>query len=184
DEGVAALTAAIEEQQTELTSRRSRHRELTDEVHALEQRLAFDRERLDSQSGRRKEAETEVESLRAERSDAARAIETARQRETGLRPEIEEATTIIRTRRQELNGLEQEYSALRRRTVDGEERIGRSRRLAEVAEEALSRIGEDEARVETDSLRRQAQRRELLLGLGAYGREFLESSRRLREIER
>ena len=39
------------------------------------------------------------------------------------------------------------------------------------------RIGDDQERVEADALRRQGQRRELLSGLAAYGREFLENLR-------
>ena len=41
DEGLAALTAALEEREKELAERRQRQRALADQTHALEQRLTF-----------------------------------------------------------------------------------------------------------------------------------------------
>jgi chromosome segregation protein len=184
EEGLAALTAAIEEHEKELSSRRRREREVSDRVHNLEQRLGFDRERIEAHGARRSELEEESQSLKAERADIQRSLEAARQRELALQPEIDEAKALIETRRQELNALEQENAGLRRRIAEAEERIERGRRSAAEAEGALSRLGDEEDRVQADALRRQSQRRDLVSQLAGYGRDFKANLERLYALER
>jgi chromosome segregation protein len=184
EEGLLALSSAVEEREKEISSRRTRLREVSDRVHTLEQRLGFDRERIEAQSARRKEIEDELQTLKGDRADHQRAIEAGRQRDLALRPEIEEAKGLIETRRQELNALEQEHLGLRRRVSEAEDRIERSKRLAAEADAALARLGEDEARVQNEAIRRASQKRELIAQLSAYARDFEATRQRLRTAER
>lgn len=184
EEGLAALSSAVEERQGELSTRRQRQRELSDAAHSLEQRLGFDRERIEALTLRRKEVEDELQSLKGERADLQRSVEAARQRVLTLQPETEEAKALIEARRQELNALEQEHSGLRRRVSEAEDRIERSKRQEAEAEAALARLGEDETRVQNDAIRRTAQKRDLITKLTAYGLEFNTSRLRLQTLER
>ncbi len=122
-----------------------RHRDLTDRVHTLEQRQAFDGERLESQTRRRVEIEAELQSLREERSDLQVSLTQAQERGASILPEIEAAKALIETRRQEMNEMEQEYAALRRRIAESEERIERAQRGAVEAEASLTRLTEEES---------------------------------------
>jgi chromosome segregation protein len=146
EEGLAALSLAVEEREKELSDRRMRHRDVADRVHTLEQRQSFDGERLEAQTRRRAEIEAELQSLRDERSDLQAALAQAQERGASILPEIEEAKTLIETRRQEMNALEQEYAGLRRRIVEAEERMERSKRGAAEAEASLTRLTEEEER--------------------------------------
>ncbi len=184
EEGLAALTHAIQEQESEVSSRRQRLRELRDLVHTTEQRLALDRERAEAQAARRKEIDDELQSLRQERSDGQKSLDGTRQREVALLPEIEEAKTVIASRRQELTELEQENATLRRRIADAEDRIQRGRRAAAESEQALGRLGDEEARVENEALRRASLKRDLVEGLAAFGRDFRMQQERTASLKR
>ncbi len=184
EEGLQALTGAIEEREKELGDRRRRQRELNDSLHSLDQRLGFDRERVDSHAKRRKEIEDEAAALRTDRSDIQHGLENGRQRDLSLRPEIEEAKALIATRRQEMNALEQENAGLRRRVAEAEDRIERARRVAAEADAALTRLGDEEARVQADALRRTTQKRDLVGQLATYGRDFNTHRERLTNSER
>ncbi len=145
-EGLVALSVAVEEREKELTDRRTRQRDVADQVHSLEQRQAFDGERLESQTRRRVEIETELQSLRDERSDLQVSLTQAQERGASILPEIDAAKALIETRRQEMNELEQEYSALRRRIAESEDRIERAQRGVAETEASLARLAEDEER--------------------------------------
>lgn len=173
EEGLAALSGALEEREKELATRRQRQRALADQVHALEQRLVFDRERLESQTSRRAEIEAELAALREERTDLQHSVAASQERARTIVPEIEDAKGLIATRRQELNTLEQEQAGLRRRIAEAEEKLGRAQRGAAEATAGLTRLAEDEARVEGDALRRTSRRRELV-------EQFLQLRRELR----
>jgi chromosome segregation protein len=183
DEGLAALSVAVEERERELADRRTRQRELADRVHALEQRMTYDAERLDALTRRRAEVEAELQSLRDERSDLQLNVTQAQERGGTIVPEIAAAKSLIETRRQEMNALEQEYAGLRRRIAEGEDRLERATRGAEEVAAALARIGDDERRVQTESVDRTARRRELIQALKAVGQEYEAHLQRLEELE-
>jgi chromosome segregation protein len=172
EEGLSALAGAIEERQSELESRRGRHRELSDTAHSLEQRLLLERERAETLGRRRAELEEETKALKLEESDLTRALLADQEREKRLAQEIEEADVLVEARRRELNEVEQETAALRRRVWEAEERIGRAQRLQADAETALGRLQEDEARVQGEALRRTQAKKELIARLRTYGREY------------
>ncbi len=184
EEGLAALSTAVEERERELGVRRTKQRAVADQVHALEQRMTFDAERLEAQTRRRAEVEAELQSLRDERADAQASITQAQEREASLLPEIEEAKSLITTRRQEMNTIEQEHAALRRRIAEGEERLERARRGIAEAETALARVADDESRSQGESSRRAGRRQELIEQLADVGREYQEHQRRLAGLER
>jgi chromosome segregation protein len=154
EEGLQALSVAVEEREKELTDRRSRNRDLQDRVHSLEQRQAFDAERLESQTRRRAEIEAELQSLREERSDLQASRTQAQERGASILPEIEAAKTLIETRRAEMNELEQEYASLRRRIAESEERIERAQRTAAEAEASLAQLAAEEERLQGQSTSR------------------------------
>jgi chromosome segregation protein len=183
EEGLAALSVAVEERERELADRRSRQRELTDRVHALEQRMTFDAERLDALTRRRAEIEAELQSLRDERSDLQASVAQAQERGATIIPEIAAAKSLIETRRQEINALEQEHAGLRRRVTEGEERLERARRGAEEAREALASIVEDETRVQVETTDRGTRQRELVARLKEVGEEYQEHLRRLESLD-
>lgn len=184
EDGLAALTAAVEEREKELADRRSRQRALADEVHSLEQRLAFDEERARADARRRAEIEAELASLRDERADLQRSLAEAQSRHASVAPEIEAAKALIATRREEMNGLEQEHAALRRRMAETEEGLERARRGAAEAEAALARLAEEESRSRGESSRLSARKRELIENLAAAAREFAEHRARLAALDR
>jgi chromosome segregation protein len=184
EEGIAALATAVEEREKELTARRQRQRGLSDQVHNLDQRLGFDRERVESQTRRRAEVEAELKSLRDERADLQSSIAAVQERVRGILPEIEDAKALIATRRQELNALEQEQSGLRRRIGDAEDQMQRFRRTAAEAEAGLARLGEEETRAQGESLRRTNQKRDLVARLTELGRDFKALQARLVTIDR
>ena len=183
EEGLAALTTAVEEREKEIEERRARHRALSDQVHALEQRLSFDAERVENHGRRRGEIETEIQALRDERGDINASLNLALERQRSIQPEIEEAKGLIETRRQEMNTLEQEYAGLRRRVVEGEERVERALRAAREAADALARIGEEETRAEGEDARRAGRQSELVAQLTEVGREYQTLQSRLGELE-
>jgi chromosome segregation protein len=183
EEGLAALSVAVEEREKELADRRARLRELTDRVHSLEQRMTFDAERLDSLTRRRDELEAELQSLRDERSDMQAAVSQAQERGSTILPEIEEARKLIETRRQELNALEQEYAGLRRRIAEDEDRLDRARRGAEEAQSALTRVAADEQRLQDQGAQRDNRRQEIVQQLAALGRDFRAQQERLQAME-
>ncbi|HLG11548.1 MAG TPA: AAA family ATPase, partial [Dehalococcoidia bacterium] len=172
DEGLAALSVAVEERERELEARRTRQRELTDRVHSLEQRMTYDAERLDALTRRQAEIKAELQSLRDERSDLQSSVTQAQERGSTIIPEIAAAKSLIETRRQEMGALEQEHAGLRRRVAEGEERLERAKRGAEEAEAALARISEDEGRVQTESVDRGTRKRELVAQLKDVGNEY------------
>ncbi len=172
EDGLTALNAAIEEQERELEARRDRRRDLDDRTHALEQRLAFDEERLAAQTRRRGELDEEAQLLRSERVDLQRSIAALRERERSILPEIEGGKGIIASRRQELGVLDQEQGSLRRRIAEGEYGIERAQRAVAEAEAALLRLGDEDGRAQSEGLRREAQKREILAGLVTIGRDF------------
>ncbi len=172
DEGVAALSTAVEEQERQLVERRVRRRTLDDQTHGLEQRLSFDAERVAANDRRRQETESEIESLRGERADLQHSLTALRERESSIPPEIEAAKALIGTRRDELNTLDKEQSALRRRAAETDERSERERRAATEAEAALARIAADANRIQGEGVRRDARRIDLLTALRGVGREF------------
>lgn len=148
EEGLVALSVAVEEREKELSDRRTRHRDLLDRVHSLEQQRAFANERLEGQTQRRAEIEAELQSLRDERSDLHASQTQAQARGVSILPEIEAAKALIETRRQEMNELEQEYASLRRRVAESEERIERAQRGATESEVALVHLTEEEGRAQ------------------------------------
>ncbi|HEX5139912.1 MAG TPA: chromosome segregation protein SMC, partial [Dehalococcoidia bacterium] len=184
EEGLTALTSAVEERQRELNERRSRLRTLSDQVHQLEQRMAFDGERIEGQTRRRAEIETEIESLRNERADIQAEIAQAQERELSIKPEIEDARSLIETRRQEMNSLEQEHAGLRRRVAEGEEKLERVRRSLQESETAIARIADDENRAQNEGSRRANRRRELVDELMVLGRDYLTMQQSLTALER
>ena len=187
DEGLGALSVAVEERQKELADRRIRQRDLTDRVHTLEQRQAFDGERLESQMQRRTEIETELQSLRDERSDLQASLTQARERGVSILPEIEAAKALIETRRQEMSELEQEYAALRRRIAEGEEGVERAQRGAAESEASLARLTENEERSQGQSAQQglnQAADIERLEGAeGEYQDRITEADEEIAETE-
>ncbi len=162
EDGLATLSPAVEEREKDLAARRARHRSLSDQVHALEQRLALDKERREGQSRRRVEIETELASLREERSDLQRSITADHERALTVVPEIEDARSLIATRRQELNTLEQEQASLRRRIADSEDIVNRARRGINEADAALKRLSDEEARAQGETSRRASRKREII----------------------
>jgi chromosome segregation protein len=154
EEGLVALSVAVEEREKELADRRTRQRDLADRVHSLEQRQGFDAERLEAQTRRKAEIEAELQSLREERSDLQASLSQAQERAVSVLPEIEAAKALIETRRQEMNELEQEYASLRRRIAESEERIDRAKRGAAEAEASLTRLAEEEERVQGQTSQR------------------------------
>ena len=184
EEGLAALTAALEEREKELAERRQRQRSLADQTHALEQRLTFERERSEGLTARRAETEAELQSLRDERADLQASVAKAQERAGALQPEIEDARGLIATRRQELNAQEQEQAALRRRIAESEEALGRAQRAAAEAEAALKRLAEEESRSQGEAARRAARRRELVEQFAEVAREFRTLRDRLAALDR
>ncbi len=184
EEGLTALSTAVVEREQELASRRQRHRALSDQVHNLEQRLGFDRERREGQTRRRAEIEAELQSLRDERADLQHAIANDQERALAVAPEIEEAKSLIATRRQELNSLEQEQSGLRRRIAESEDRMRRAERAIADAESGLRRIADEEARDENERGRRADRKQTLVAQLSEIGREFRVLQENLRGLER
>ncbi|HEU0073470.1 MAG TPA: chromosome segregation protein SMC [Dehalococcoidia bacterium] len=154
EEGLVALSLAVEEREKELADRRIRQRDLADRVHTLEQRQGFDAERLESQTRHRAEIEAELQSLRDERSDLQASLTQAQERGASILPEIEAAKALIETRRQEMNETEQEYASLRRRIAESEERIERAQRGAAEAEASLTRLTEEEERTQGQTSQR------------------------------
>jgi len=161
EEGLVALSVAVEEREKELADRRTRQRDLADRVHSLEQRQGFDAERLEAQTRRKAEIEAELQSLREERSDLQASLSQAQERAVSVLPEIEAAKALIETRRQEMNELEQEYASLRRRIGDSEERIDRARRGAAEAEASLARFAEEEERVQGQTSQRGSNQEQI-----------------------
>jgi chromosome segregation protein len=183
EEGLAALSLAVEERQRELSDRRTRQRDLADRVHSLEQRQGFDAERLESQTRRRAEIEAELQSLRDERSDLQASLTWAKQRGSSVLPEIEAARALIETRRQEMNELEQEYSALRRRIAEGEERIERTQRSAAEAEASLTHLSEDEERSQGHTTQRSTSQEQLAAQIEQIEREDEEHQARIAALD-
>jgi chromosome segregation protein len=183
EEGLAALSTAVEEREKELQDRRARERTLSDQVHALEQRLSFDAERVADQRRRRQEIEAELHSLRDERGDTQSSLAQATERQSGIRTDIAEAASLIETRRQEMNTVEQEYAGLRRRVIEGEERVARAGRAAREAADAMARLVEEESRAEGDVARRADRRADLIAQLAALGREFQKIEQQLASVE-
>ncbi|MGE0688424.1 MAG: chromosome segregation SMC family protein, partial [Dehalococcoidia bacterium] len=184
EDGLAALIPAIAERQRDLGARRARRRVLSDEVHALEQRLALARERREGQARRRVELEAELVSIRDERTDLQRSIAKDQERALAVVPEIEDAKTLIATRRQELNALEQEQAGLRRRITDAEDVVSRARRGIQEAANALRRLAEEEQRAQADIGRRSGRKQEvidLFVRLRSEGRDLRD---RLFDLER
>jgi chromosome segregation protein len=179
EEGLATLTAALEERQKEVLDRRAALRSLADRVHELEQRLVLDKERLEGQARRRAEVEAELESLREQRVEAQGAISAAQVRAREILPEIEAARAVIDTRRQELSSLEQEQAGLRRRVAESEEQLERARRATADADRGLARLESEEQRSQGESQRREQRRAALVASLADIGREFLAGGRRL-----
>lgn len=184
EEGLTALNAAIEERERELGQRRRQQRELNDRAHSLEQRLVFDKERIEGQTRRRVELEAELQSLRDERADLQRSIATAQERARAVRPEIEEAKALIASRRAEMADIEQEHGSVRRRVADSEDKIERAKRAVADFDAQLKKLAEDEQRSTGDVGRRTERRKALLEDLAALGRDFLERSEELYRIER
>ena len=183
EEGLAALSTALEERERELRERRARQRALADQVHALRQRIRLDAERLESQTRRRAEVEAEIQSLRGERADIQGSIARAQDRQRAILPEIEDAKGLITTRRQELSSIEQEHAGLRRRIAESEERLERAQRGRADAESALARLAAEENRAQGEGTRRHQRRRELMEQLVGVGREFKAHRDRLRAVE-
>jgi chromosome segregation protein len=183
EEGLSALSVAVEEREKELSDRRMRQRDVADTVHTLEQRQSFDGERLESQNRRRVEVEAELQSLRDERSDLQASLTQAQQRGGSILPEIEEAKTLIETRRQEMNALEQEYAGLRRRIIESEERVERAQRGAAEAEASLSRLTEEEQRSQGTTSQRSGRHEALVEQLTQVGREYGEHQARLAVLD-
>jgi chromosome segregation protein len=183
EEGLAALTAAVDERQKEISERRGRHRSLSDQVHSLEQRLTFDAERVENHGRRRAEIDAELQSLRDERSDIQTSLNQTIERRGNILPDIEEAKGLIETRRQEMNTLEQEYAGLRRRVVEGEEAVARAQRGARDAAAAIERIAQEEMREEGEVERRAERQRDLLVHLRGLGREYDSLRRAIRVLD-
>ncbi len=167
EEGLVALSVAVEEREKELADRRTRHRDLIDRVHSLEQRRAFANERLEGQTQRRAEIEAELQSLRDERSDLQASQTQAQARAVSILPEIEAAKALIEARRQEMNELEQEYALLRRRVTESEERIERAQRGATEAEVSLVRLTEEEARAQGQASQGGLHQDQIALEIGS-----------------
>ena len=183
EEGLGALSAALEEREKELAARRQRQRLLADQAHNLEQRLVFERERLESQTRRRGEVEAELGSLREERADLQRSIASAQERSRSILPEIEDAKGLIATRRQELNAFEQEQAGLRRRIAEAEDRMSRARRGAAEAATNLARLDEQEARSRGETMNNTSRRRALVEQFLAVRRELRGQRERVSDIE-
>ena len=183
EEGLAALSVAVEERKRELSDRRTRQRDLADRAHSLEQRQTFDTERIESQTRRRVEIEAELQSLRDERSDLQVSLTQAKERGASVLPEIEAAKALIETRRQEMNELEQEYAALRRRIAEGEERIERTQRGASEAEASLARLAADEERSQGQTTQRSGNQAQIEARIELLEREEQEHQARIAALD-
>jgi chromosome segregation protein len=172
EEGLAALTAAVEEREKEIQDRRGRERTLSDEAHTLEQRLSFDAERVQEHGRRQTEIEAELQSLRDEGAGIQASLDQALERQSGIQIEIDEAKSLIDARRREMNTLEQEYASMRRRVVEGEDRAERAQRGARDAAEAMARLVDEEGSAAGEDARRADRRRALISALVEVGREY------------
>ncbi len=184
EEGLTALAAAVEEREKEVSSRRQGHRDLSDQVHLLEQRIGLNRERAESQARRRSELANEIESLRNERSDIQNASSSGQERSLAIAPEIEDAKNLITTRRQEMSTQEQEQAVLRRRIAESEESLEAARDRAKNASITLRRLDDEEAGDQGNGSRHMDRKQGLIAELIEVGRDFEATRDRLEELDR
>jgi chromosome segregation protein len=184
DAALTSLGSELETLREALSERRVRHRDLSDEVHALEQRLLLENERRENQLRRRAELLAEIESLKEERTDLQHSAESEQERSLAIVPEIEDAKGLIATRRQELNALEQEQGSLRRRIADSEDVVNRAKRGIAEAEATLKRMADDEARSRGELDKQSAQKRDLVEQILSTRREFTVLREQLAVVQR
>ena len=184
EEGLTALSTAVEEREKELGIRRVRHQELSDQVHGLELAMRFDRERVEAQTRRRAEVEAELLALRHEHTELQESLETLRERARKHAPELERTRELAGARRTELEAVEREQGDLRRREAEEEERLERARRGYGESERGLARLSAEEQRTRDESRRHTVRRDQILEHLASVGLEFHELSFRLRQVGR
>ena len=184
EEGLAALTAAVAEREKEVSARRQGHRELSDKVHSLEQKIALNRERGESQARRRSELAKEIDSLRNERSDITSSNSGHKERSLAITTELEEAQNLILTRRQEMTTQEQEHAALRRRIAESEEKLERARTATNSAQATVRRLDAEESGAQGEDERRATRQKDLINQLTEIGHGFKATRDRIWELDR
>ena len=180
DEGLAALTTAIEERRSDITQREETYRNLEDYRRDLQRRITADDERRAMLAERREELLAEIESLRGERQESAELVQQRELRARALEEELAAARTPD-ANVQKLEELTTRLGEVRRELADAETRASQaSARLAE-AEGRLTVVADQQQRLRADLAEMQDARGERIALLRTWAREF--ATRRQRVVE-
>ncbi len=182
EEGLAALQSAIEGHQRDIAGRDSTLRELTNQLHRLDQTIALDEERHALLSSRQEELRAEIGELEKELEGQAAAVAETAERQATLEQEVEAARSRWAGARDELETLERELADARQKTLAAEEEDVRSRTALEEQEGRIQAL-ETRAQWVSGSEEREERRTDLLARLAALGREFLEVVHEEKELE-
>lgn len=162
----------IRKRRESIARRDTRDAESEQRVRALEQAIALDRERHAMTAGRREELQAEIEAIEAERMSLASADLDEGRRGLEVTGETEEARSDMVERRAALDAIERDYAGLRSRVQELRDGAEADERRALAAEEEAAAAEQRVAELERQGTAAQAQRKQLLVELIAYGRRF------------
>ncbi len=181
EDGLRAVTTAIEEHRIDIAGRVESYRNLEEYRRDLQGRIALDDERQRMLATRRDELRADIDALRGERAELTGLVASQEERAHALAEELS-ASRIPEPESEEAERLEARLHELRqalRQAEEGAARIAARRAEAEARHAALSdqreRLG-----AETTSL--EAARREQIAALSDWARELATRRQRFAEL--
>jgi chromosome segregation protein len=178
-----ALGEEIRRRRDAVARRDALRAELEQRVARAEQAIAVDRERHGMLVARREELRVEIETLEGEKASlTATGIDDGR-RSLEVRQALEEARAMAARARDALDSAERVYSAARARAHEIREGSESDRRRMEGIQSDIARATRRLAELEREAAALQPRRKQLLLELVGYARDFAQLRQQTLEAE-